>query len=562
MSWKLKEKTRELLRQEEGTITKPWGGKISMALVYPNYYHVGMANLGFQSVYGTVNDLPYAVCERAFLPERGDLKEFHRTATPLFSLETQTPLQDFDLIAFSVSFENDYANILTILDLSRIPLHTSKRKNGYPIVFAGGITTFLNPEPLAEFMDFFALGEAEEMLPECITVIADSQNKETPRHRLLTRLAGIEGTYVPHFYTVSYGENGQISSFTPKKGIPAKVKRRWIKKVDNYATQSLISSPAIEFGGMFLVEIGRGCSYGCRFCASGWAYRPVRMRSLKSIRESVQDGLERDKKIGLISAAIGDHPKLKEICRLITENGGRLSVSSLRLTSLHEELLQALNESGHQPVTLAPETGSERLRRVIKKDITDEDIFEAAEMVAASGIPNLRLYFLIGLPTECMDDIEQIVVLTKKIKHHIVKWLQKKSLPGKITLSVTPFVPKPLTPFQWAPFEELQTLNQRIKHIQNGLRKERQVHVTVDLPKWSYIQALLSRGDRRVGKILLEVHKNGGDWNKALQNVDINADFYVYRHREVNEILPWDFIDHGVKKEQFFAEYQRALTDQ
>jgi len=562
MSWKLKEKAREILRQEEGAITKPWGGRISVALIYPNYYHVGMANLGFQSVYGTVNALSYAVCERAFLPEKADLKEFYRTATPLFSLETQTPLQNFDLIAFSISFENDYANILTILDLSRVPLQVSKRKNGYPIVFAGGITTFLNPEPLAEFIDFFVLGEAEEILPECLAVIADSEDQEIPRHQLFIRLAGIEGTYVPHFYTVSYGENGQIASFLPKKGIPARVKRRWIKKVDDYPTRSLISSPAVEFGGMFLVEIGRGCSYGCRFCASGWVYRPVRMRSLKSIRLTAQDGLKSGKKIGLISAALGDHPQLKDICRSITENGGKISVSSLRLTCLHEELLRFLKASGHQSVTLAPETGSERLRRVIKKDITDEDIFEAAEMVMSNGIPNLRLYFLIGLPTEGMDDIEEIVVLTKRIKHHVAKSLQKKSLPGTITLSVTPFVPKPFTPFQWAPFEELQTLNRRIKHIQNGLRKESQVQVTVDLPKWCYIQALLSRGDRRVSKILLEVHQNGGDWSKAFQNVAINADFYVYRQREKDEIFPWDFIDQGVKKEQLFAEYQRALTEE
>jgi len=341
MSWKLKEKAREILRQEEGAITKPWGGKISTALVYPNYYHVGMANLGFQSVYGIVNDLPYAVCERAFLPEKADLNEFQRTSTPLFSLETQTPLQDFDLIAFSVSFENDYANILTVLDLSRVPLRAAKRKDGYPLVFAGGITTFLNPEPLAEFMDFFILGEAEEVLGECLKVIGGSQDQETPRHRLLTRLAGIEGIYVPQFYTATYSESGQISSFKPNKGIPARVKRRWIKKVDDYPTRSLICSPGIELGGMFLVELGRGCSYGCRFCASGWAYRPVRMRSLKSIRSSSQDGLESGKKIGLISAAIGDHPQLKEICRSITENGGKLSVSSVRVTSLHEELLRA-----------------------------------------------------------------------------------------------------------------------------------------------------------------------------------------------------------------------------
>jgi len=560
VSWKLKEKARDLLRQEEGTIIKPWGGKISIALVYPNYYHVGMANLGSQSVYRTINDLPFAVCERAFMPDKGDLKEFQRTSTSLFSLETQAPLQDFDLIAFSLSFENDYPNVLTILELSRIPLRYSRRKESYPMVFAGGITTFLNPEPLAEFMDFFALGEAEEMLPECLSMIADSQSQEIFRRQLLTQLAKIEGIYVPHFYTVTYGENGGISSFVPKKGIPSRVKRRWIKKVDNHSTQSIINSPAIEFGGMFLVEIGRGCFYGCRFCASGWVYRPVRMRSLKSLKKSIQSGLESKKKIGLISAAIGDHPELEEICRLVTNGGGEISVSSLRANALNRKLIKSLKESGHQTITIAPEAGSERLRRVIKKDITDDEIFEAAEMVVTNGIPNLRLYFLVGLPTETMDDIEQIVSLTKKIKHRIIKSLQKKSLPGTITLSITPFVPKPFTPFQWVPFENLKIMNQKIKHIQNGLKKERQVNVTCDFPKWSYIQALLSRGDRRVGKILLAVHKNGGDWKKACQEVNINSDFYVYRHRELTEILPWDFIDQGIKKETLISEYHRALT--
>lgn len=561
MSWKLKEKARDFLREEEGTIIKPWGGKISIALVYPNYYHVGMANLGFQSVYRTINDLPFAVCERAFLPDKGDLKEFLRSSTPLFSLETQTSLQDFDCFALSISFENDYPNALTMLDLSRIPLRASRRKEGFPLVFAGGITTFLNPEPLAEFMDFFALGEAEEMLPECLEAIFDLKSKAVSRGEFLTRLSNIEGIYVPHFYTVTYGENGQISSFQPKRGIPSKVKRRWIKKVDLYPTESVIHSPQVEFGGIFLLEIGRGCSYGCRFCASGWVYRPVRMRSLKTIKNSIQKALEGEKKIGLVSAAIGDHPQLKEICQLVTGERGKLSVSSLRARFLNQELLKALKESGHQSVTLAPETGSERLRRLIKKDISDEEIFEAAEMVAIHGIPNLRLYFLVGLPSETMDDVEQIVSLTKKIKHQIIKTIKKKSLPGTITLSISPFVPKPFTPFQWVPFEDLKILNQKIKHIQHGFRNERQIHVTFDLPKWSYIQALLSRGDRRVSKILLEVHKNSGDWNRALQETDINPDFYIYRHRELTEIFPWDFIDQGIKKEVLISEYHRALTE-
>ena len=330
--------------------------------------------------------------------------------------------------------------------------------------------------------------------------------------------------------------------------------------MDQYPTQSLIYSPGIEFGEMSLLEIGRGCSRGCRFCACGWVYRPLRMRSLKSLKKAIQNGLKSGKKIGLVSAAIGDHPQIKEICRLVTKRGGQISVSSLRADALNKELIKALKEGGHQSVTLAPETGSERLRRVIKKEITNEEIFEAAEMVIGYGIPNLRLYFLVGLPTETMEDIEQIVFLTKKIKHCIIKSIQKKSLPGTITLSITPFVPKPFTPFQWVAFENPKSLNQKIKHIQNGLKKERRVFVTFDLPKWSYIQALLSRGDRRVGKILLQVHKNGGNWSKAFEDININPDFYVYRHRELNEILPWDFIDQGIKKESLVSEYHRALT--
>jgi len=560
MSWKLKEKARVLLSQEKGTIIKPWGGKISVALIFPNYYHVGMANLGFQIVYRIINDHPQAVCERAFLPQPAELLEFQRSSTPLFSLESQTPLQQFDIIAFSLSFENDYPNVLTLLDLARIPLRSFQRKEGYPLVCAGGITTFLNPEPLAEFIDFFALGEAEELVPEWLNLLYELKAKKVLRREILKQLTQVEGVYVPQFYSITYNEDGTIASFSPKKGIPYPVKRRWIKNLNNYPAHSVISSPTIELGGMFLLEIGRGCSFGCRFCAAGWIYRPVRFRSLNALEESLSAGLIQDNKIGLVSAAIGDHPKLKAICQLIRDKGGKISVSSLRANAITPELLTALKESGHQSITMAPETGSERLRRLIRKNITDEEIFAAVELIALIGIPNLRLYFLLGLPSETIADIDQIISLTKKIKHTIIKQVKKKNLPGTITLSLSPFVPKPFTPFQWVAFENLGVLNQKIKHIQNGLKNERQIIITYDLPKWSYIQALLSRSDRRASKILLEVHKKNGNWNKALQETDINPDFYVYRHREFNEILPWDFIDQGIKKETLISEYHQALT--
>lgn len=531
-----------------------------MALVYPNYYHVGMSNLGFQSVYRAINELPFAVCERAFLPDKADLNELQRSATALFSLESQTPLHDFDLVAFSISFENDYPHILTILDLSRIPLRTSRRKEGYPLVFAGGITVFLNPEPLAEFMDFFVLGEAEEVLPQCLSALAETARQEIVRTQRLTRLAAIEGVYVPEFYSVAYHESGRLASFVPRKGIPATIKRRWITQVDKHPTASCLHAPEMEFAGMHLVEVGRGCTVGCRFCASGWVYRPVRMRSIAGLRRSIEQGMAAGKKIGLISAALGDYSQLEELCRLIITGGGALSVSSLRARNLSQELLAALKKSGHQSVTLAPETGSERLRRVINKRLSDEDICETAARVVHAGIPNLRLYFLVGLPTETMEDVEAIVTLVKRIKHQILKSLERKSLPGTITLSITPFVPKPGTPFQWAAMADQKALEQRIRQVQQVLRKEHQVVVTADLPKWSYVQALLSRGDRRVSKILLQVHEKEGDWNKAFRESDINPDFYVYRPRELTELLPWDFIDHGVKKEVLAAEYHQALA--
>nr|MBP7323770.1 hypothetical protein [Deltaproteobacteria bacterium] len=279
MSWKLKEKLRALLRQEAGTVVKPWGGKISVALIYPNEYHLGMANLGFQAVYRLINASSLAVCERAFLPDKDDLKEYRRSGTALMTLENQRYLHEFDFIAFSLSFENDYPNILTLLDLGKVPLRQAARKENHPLIFAGGITTFLNPEPLAEFMDFFALGEAEELLPAVLELAAAARQQGFQRSEFLARVGRTPGFYVPHFYSVSYHEDGTIAASVPQDGMPARVQRRWTPDVDASPAQSLIDCPAMEFGDMFLTEISRGCPYDCRFCASGWVYRPARARS-------------------------------------------------------------------------------------------------------------------------------------------------------------------------------------------------------------------------------------------------------------------------------------------
>jgi len=554
-------KVNTLLSQEKGTVKTPWNGKTTVVLIYPNRYYIGMSNLGFQSVYQLLNNLPDTLCERAFLPEREEQWELTRSQRVLFSLESYHPLCAFHLIAFSLSFENDYANILTILKLAKIPLLSTERGDKYPLIIAGGICIFLNPEPLADFFDLFIIGEAEEVLPKLISVYQCYQDKPTTKEALLTHLAQIEGVYVPRFYQVHYGSSGKIESFKPRGDVPSKIKRKINKCLEHFPIYSSIITPHTEFSNMFLMEVSRGCSHRCRFCAIGCVYQPYRRRSLKKLKAIATKGIEHQSKIGLIGATLSDHPQITPLCNFIIEKGGKFSTTSMRIDLVDEELINVLKKSGHQTITLAPETGSERLRRVINKHLSDEQIFNTLEMIAHHRFHYLKLYFLIGLPTEKAKDIEQLIELTKKIKHHLTTSLPLSRYLETITLSINPFIPKPSTPLQWHPLEHITTLKDKLKKIQKSLKKEKKIVVTWDLPKWSYLQCLLSRGDRRVGKILMVAHHLGGNWLQAYKEVDINPDFYTYRQRELDETFPWDFIDHGVSKQSLASEYQKALLE-
>jgi len=520
-----------------------------------------MSNLGFQGVYQLLNNLPDTLCERAFLPEPEEQWELTRSRRVLFSLESYHPLPAFHLIAFSLSFENDYANILTILKLAKIPLLSTERGDEYPLIIAGGICIFLNPEPLANFIDLFIIGEAEEILPELISTYQDYRDKPISKEALLTHLAQIEGVYVPRFYQVHYGTSGKIEYFKSRGEVPSKIKRRITKHLEHFPTYSSIVTPHTEFSKMFLMEVSRGCSHRCRFCAIGCVYQPYRKRRLEELKATATLGLEQNLKIGLIGATLSDHPQITSLCNFIIQEGGKFSATSMRIDLVDEGLIKLLKKSGHQTITLAPETGSERLRRVINKHLSDEQIFNTLEMIAEYRFRYLKLYFLIGLPTEKTEDIEQLIELIKKIKHHLTKSLPHSRYPKTITLSINPFIPKPSTPFQWHPLEHVTTLKNKLKKIQKSLKKEKKVVVTWDLPKWSYLQCLLSRGDRRVGKILMTAHHLGGSWLQAYKQVDINPDFYTYRQRELDEIFPWDFIDHGVNKQFLASEYQKALME-
>ena len=562
-SWKLIQKAKRILEKEKGTVRKPWGGKYSIGLIYPNSYHVGMSNLGFQTLYHHLNNEEDIVCERAFLPDPEDLPEYYQTQTPLFSLESQKPLSDFDILAFSVSFENDFINVLSIFDLAHLPAESRHRENGFPLVIAGGVSVFLNPEPLSEFLDLFILGEAEEAIIEFLEVYRDTCSSKGKKEKdyFLRKLGEVEGVYIPKFYHVTYAEDGKIEAMNPEPGFPRQVKRRWVREIDRFRTRSSLFTPDTEFKEMALVEVNRGCPRGCRFCAACFVYHPFRSRSLPTLESLAKEGLAEEHRIGLAGTAVSDYPHLLPLCQNILSQQGRISLASLRIDAISDSLVQCLKEGKVQTVAVAPEAGSERLRKLLRKGYKEEEILKAIDILVENGISQVKCYFLIGLPSETEEDVKAIPDLAKQIRHRILSHRKGQKGQWKVVLSVNPFVPKPATPFQWVPLEEVSELKRKLKIIQRGIKGEKGMEMIHDVPKWAYVQALLSRGDRHLGKILMAAHHFQGDWGKALRETSINPDFYVYRKRELDEIFPWDFIDHGIPKEVLRKEYMKAMEE-
>jgi radical SAM superfamily enzyme YgiQ (UPF0313 family) len=560
-SWEQRERARHILSKEVGFIRKPHGDRLRVALAFPNTYWVGMSNLGFQTVYRLFNAHDDVVCERVFLPPKQELGELLASRRPLLTVESQTPVNEFDVVAFSVSFEWDYVNVLTLLRLADLPRYAAERSPQQPLILVGGAVTFVNPEPLAPFADVIAAGEGEVLVP----ALERAFREATDRRDLLRRLAGERGFYVPAFYDPQFGPDGTMAEYKPSVDIdvPFPVRKaalRTTDAVDPPATS--IFTPDTEFGSRFLVEVVRGCANLCRFCWAGYNYLPVRAFPTKRILELAASARPHASRTGLVSIALCDHPDIERILVRLKEMGYSISPASLRLDDLTETIVRLLRESGERTITIAPETGSDRLRRVVNKTVTNDEILDRAELIFSSGIENLKLYYMIGLPTETDDDLVAIRDLTVQLRERMVKHARTRGAIGRIVGSVNPLIPKPSTTYQWLPMEDPAVTDKKIKRLRSLITGIDNVYFNIKSERHSYYQALLSLGDRRVAPAIEVAERNGQNWRAAVAESGIDADFYIFRDRSRDTCLPWDIIDGGMKSSFFQNEYAKALREE
>jgi radical SAM superfamily enzyme YgiQ (UPF0313 family) len=548
---------RDTLSREVGYVRKPHTGRLRVALAFPNTYYVGMSNLGFQTIYRLFNEQPDIVCERVFLPPKQQLQALVESGARIVTIESQTPVSEFDVFAFSVSFEWDYTNVLTLLRLAGLPLRAAERTERHPLIVIGGAVTFVNPEPLALFADVIAAGEGEVLVPALI----DGVNRSDSRAELLQFLATQRGYYIPSFYEVEYAANGTIERYVPKAGTgaPPTVRKAALKSTDAVDPPSTtIFTPDTEFGSRFLIEVVRGCANLCRFCWAGYNYLPVRAFPTDRILELARQAKTHSSRAGLVSIALCDHPDIEHILRSLKEMGYSISPASLRLDDLTPTIVELLKESGERTLTIAPETGSDRLRRVINKTVTNEEILDRADLIFRTGIENLKLYFMIGLPSETDEDLVAIRDLTLQLRDIMMRYGRARGRVGRIIGSVNPLVPKPGTTYQWMPMEQSDSIERKMKRLRSLVSDIDNVYFNIKSERHSYYQALLSLGDRRVAPAIEAAERNGGQWRRAVQDSGVDGDFYIFRDRSNDPVLPWDIIDGGMKSAFFRGELEKS----
>lgn len=551
------DRLQELYKDEDSRVTvNPHAGQ-KVAIVYPNTYFVGMSNLGLHIIYEEINLRNDSVCERIFLPEKKELEAYDKTKTPLMSVETQRPMHQFDVVAFDVTFEMDYFHIPLMLRHGRVPIMGKDRTEFDPIVIAGGPCATFNPEPFADFIDAFIIGEGEGIVSRVLDIIRDGKMEGLDRHTILRQLADISGVYVPSLYVPIYSEDGEFKGYDIAEGVPKTIKRHF--EMLTSGGETVVATNYTEFGAMYIIEVARGCGRHCRFCMAGYCFRVPRVRPLDILKEGVERAEKLGKKVGLMGAAISDYPEVDELVNYIRSKDMRYSCASLRADSLTQAVVDGLADSGQKTITIAPETGSERLRRVINKGISEEHLQNAATLSAKSGIQHMRLYIMIGLPTETDEDIEAIVGLAERTQAHMAEVGCK----GRLTLSINPFIPKPFTPFQWMAMDNQKTVEKKLQYIKKALQKNRRIEVLVESPKEAYIQGVLARGDRRLGAVIAACAADRGSksFKSEMKAAGLDMDDMNYRERSFDEFLPWSHLDMGMDEGYLEMEWKRSIDE-
>ena len=551
------DRLQELYKDEDSRVTvNPHAGQ-KVAIVYPNTYFVGMSNLGLHIIYEEINLHNDSVCERIFLPEKKELEAYDKTKTPLMSVETQRPMHQFDVVAFDVTFEMDYFHIPLMLRHGRVPIMGKDRTEFDPIVIAGGPCATFNPEPFADFIDAFIIGEGEGIVSRVLDIIRDGKMECLDRHAILRQLANISGVYVPSLYVPIYSDDGEFKGYHIAEGAPKTIKRHF--EMLTSGGETVVATNYTEFGAMYIIEVARGCGRHCRFCMAGYCFRVPRVRPLEILKEGVDRAEKLGKKVGLMGAAISDYPEVDELVTYIRSKDMRYSCASLRADSLTQAVVDGLADSGQKTITIAPETGSERLRRVINKGISEEHLQNAATLSAKSGIQHMRLYIMIGLPTETDEDIEAIVGLAERTQAHMAEVGCK----GRLTLSINPFIPKPFTPFQWMAMDNQKTVEKKLQYIKKALQKNRRIEVLVESPKEAYIQGVLARGDRRLGAVLAACAADRGSksFKAEMKAAGLDMDEMNYRERSFDEFLPWSHLDMGMDEGYLEMEWKRSVDE-
>ncbi len=546
-------------------------GDIRFHLTYPNHYWVAMSNLGFQAVYDILARDQRVIVERGFLPEESESEESRRTKWRSF--ESNRLLADCDVLGFSLSFETDYPHLMRILNNQGLLFSSwqerdeaaAQSKFSIPIIIAGGTAVTLNPEPVADFIDALVIGEAEELLPEFMDVFHRAKQEGWSRDATLLALAQVEGVYVPRFYEPQFAADGSMERVVARDDVPPRPRRRFVKDLSKFKTYSRILTPETEFKSMFLTETGRGCEMGCRFCVAGYIYRPIRKRSEESLQDTVQIGLENSNAVGFVGAAVSSHKSIAKLAATVAEKGGRASLSSIMSQKVSKMLAASISESEYKTVALAPEAGSTRLRRAAGKRVDNEQVIAAAKELAEAGIRGFKLYFIVGLPTETDEDVDAIAQLAITIRDAVVEISKPSGKLAWVALSINPFIPKASTPFQWEPMLDTKVLDRKIERVRKLVMKVPNLELRFEPPKESYFQGLLSRGDRRVGRLLREAELRGESWKWLMKRTKEPlvdgvppVDFYVSRRIGFNEILPWEVVDSLIPRSLLEREAMRA----